>query len=167
MTIAAAAVQSGNSPTVIGRIFPRRIDNKFEGHWLAIGLLVLYAAIKFGQGTVSILDTASTAVRADGISLTGFGAMGAQTVISMFALLGVNVLVLPLQAVLVLIRYRAMIPLMYLMMAGLYLAGRALSVLHPFPHIDGAVPTGSYVNLSLFAILLAGFSLSLVGRPER
>src|SRR5579859_2744885 len=123
MTTANMALQSDDSQRgLFARVFPRQIDNNFRGYRLAIWLLGFYALIKILQGTVSVFNTASTAIGADGIPLDTFSQAARATVVSMFALLGLNLLVLPLQAFLVLVRYRAMIPMMYLMMLILNLS---------------------------------------------
>jgi hypothetical protein len=122
---------------------------------------LIYVFAKLGQGTESVFNAYSTATTADGIPIDSYGKMAAQTVLEMFALLGLNVLVLPLLGVLALIRYRAMIPLMYLTMMILYFCTRALLFVHPIARTGGVQPIGFYVNLALLAVLLIGFALSL------
>jgi hypothetical protein len=162
MSIASAAPQSGEDrPSLLGRLFPVRIDNKFPGSRLALWLFGVYVFVKVGQGGESLFNSAATAVRADGIPLQSFGTAAAETAVEMFALLGLNVLVLPLLGVIALIRYRAMIPLIYLMMLILNLSSRAVNYAHPSPRIGGVQPVGFYVNLGLLAILVIGFALSL------
>lgn len=163
MSTATAALQSDDSQDgILAHIFPRQIGNNFQGYRLSIWLFGFYVLVKAAQGTVSVFNTASTATRADGIPLDSFGTAASQTVISMFALLGLNVTVLPLLGVLALIRYRAMIPLLYLTMLVLNLSSRVVLALYPSPRIGGVAPTGFYVNLGLLAILLVGFFLSLM-----
>lgn len=152
---------------MLQRIFPKAIDNNFRGYRLAIWILGFYAFVKLGQGTKSLFDPASTAVSADGIPLDTYSPAASATVISMFTLLGLNLLVLPLQSILVMIRYRAMIPLMYLMMLILGLSGRAILYAHPSERIGGVQPAGFYVNLALLAILMLGFALSLADTAGR
>ncbi len=149
---------------MLNRIFPRMIDNNFRGYRMALWLFGLYAFVKMAQGLESLFNSAETAVRADGIPLQSFGAAATQTTVAMFALLGLNLLVLPLLGALALIRYRAMIPLIYFMMLILNLSSRAVLYAHPSPRIGGVQPIGFYVNLGLLAVLVVGLTLSLVDR---
>jgi hypothetical protein len=91
----------------------------------------------------------------------------AQTIVQMFALLGLNMMALPSLGAIVLIRCRAMIPLMYLTMLFWNLAGRVVHVLYPDASEVGAPPIGFYVNLGLTAVLLIGFALSLAKSSAR
>jgi hypothetical protein len=163
MTTVTPTAQSGNSNAgVLLRIFPRQIDNNFCGHRLALWLFGLFVLIRLPIGFKSVFDSYTTAATADGIPLNSYGAAAAQTVVQMFALLGLNVLVLPALGVIALIRYRAMIPLMYLMMLALALGGRAIHLAYPDVSAGGVQPVGYYVNLGLLAVLLLGFALSVI-----
>jgi hypothetical protein len=158
--------QSGQSRGVFRRLFPAQIDNVFRGHRLALWLFAPYALVKLIQGTLAVFNPASTAVNADGIPLNGSGAAAAELMTAMFAVLGLNLLVLPLLGVLALIRYRAMIPLVYLMMLTLNLSSRALQLVHPIARIGGVQPISFYVNLFLLGMLVVGFGLSLTDRSR-
>jgi hypothetical protein len=149
---------------MLRRIFPRQFDNFYRGHWLAIWILVPVVLLEFVIGANSIINTRSVAIGADGIPLDRFDAEAATTVISLFALLGLARVLFALQAMMVLIRYRAMIPFTYLLLLVLQLGSKALLVLHPdIRSIGHNTATGSAVILVLVAMLLAGFVLSLVG----
>jgi hypothetical protein len=149
---------------MLERLFPRQIDNTYRGHWLALWLLAVVLFVKGIQGFMSIIRTREIATGPDAISLAGLPPHGVDTVLSLFALLGLYVLVLPLQGAFVLLRYRAAVPLMYLMLLILYGAGRLLHMLHPsfIATEHGASPSGFYVNLAVLGVTLAGFALSLL-----
>jgi hypothetical protein len=149
---------------MLNRLFPKTIDNSFRGSRLAIWLLAFYSLIKIFQGFESVFNAASTAVQADGIPLSHFGPEASAEVVEEFALLGLNIMILPLEAFVILIRYRAMIPLIYLAMLLVNLAARAILFVHEKPVIGGAEPIGFYVNLGLVGILVLGFALSLRDR---
>jgi hypothetical protein len=149
------------------RIFPRQIDNTFRGHWLSLWLFGAYALIKLIQGSESLFNARSTAVRADGIPLDSYGGAASDMVVHLFALLGLNLLVLPLLGIVALIRYRAMVPLLYVMMLLLALASRAFNMMNPTERAGDTTPIGFYVNLGLLAVLATGFILSLMNRSSR
>jgi hypothetical protein len=152
---------------MLNRIFPRQIDNNFRGHWLAIWLLVPIVVVRLLIGVNSILNTRSVAISADGIPLDSFSAAGADAVVSLFAHLGLYLLLLALLGVMVLIRYRAMIPFMYLLLLVQQLGGWAILAVHPIVSSGAAsAKAGSAVVFALLAMALVGFVLSLLNKSD-
>jgi len=151
---------------MLGRLFPRSFDNTYRGHRLAIVLLALVALVKAVQGMESMLNARETMVRADGIPIASYGAGGAEAAVGMFTLLGMYLLVVPLQSMLVLMRYRAMIPLMFLMLLLVQTGSRIVLTLNPIARTGdyGGHPVAFYVNLAILAVTVAGFLLSLSGK---
>jgi hypothetical protein len=95
---------------VLDRIFPRQFDNNYRGHKLALWLFGILVLMQLGISLSSIFDTYNVVRSADGIPLDTFTSTGAQTVVSITALLGLSKLLFVSLGVLALIRYRAMIP---------------------------------------------------------
>lgn len=152
---------------MLGRIFPKQFDNFYRGHWLAIWLLVPIVLLRLVIGANSILNTRLVATTADGIPLDSFGAAGAEAVIALFALLGLYFVLLALLGILVLIRYRAMIPLMYLLLLAQQLGGRVLGLLHPIARSGASsAQLGSALILGILAATVLGFVLSLLGNSR-
>jgi hypothetical protein len=150
---------------MVDRLFPKSFDNVYRGHWLAIWIFGAVVLAKAMQGVNSIIMPRLVATNADGIPLDSFNAAGAQTVLALFALLGFYLLVLPVQSVVVLIRYRAMIPFMYLMLLFVQLGSRVLFLLHPAVRTS-TMPAGLAVNLAILALTLMGFALSLLSKKK-
>ena len=152
---------------MLHRIFPKQFDNTFRGHWLGIWILVPVVLLELVIGANSIINTRTVAMGADGIPLDRFGAEAATTVISLFALLGLSRVLLALLGVMALIRYRAMVPFIYLLLLVLQLGSKALLLLHPaIRSLGHNSASGSTVILGLIAMLLTGFVLSLLGDRE-
>ena len=83
----------------------------------------------------------------------------------LFAVWGVTHLVLNLLGFIVLVGYRTMTPLTYLLMAIDHIGRRAAADVFPIVRVtDGSVSVP--VNLILIALLLIGFGLSLT-TPEK
>lgn len=154
---------------MLSRIFPKQFDNTYPGHWLGLALFALIVAVKALQGIQSIISTHRTMVRADGIPVDSFGPVAAREATLMFALLGMYLLVLPLIGAVALIRYRAMIPFLLLMLLAVQLGARGVHLLHPTisESAGGGPPIGLYVNLGILAVTLIAFVLSLVRRRDR
>jgi hypothetical protein len=147
---------------MLERIFPKQLDNTYRGRSAALVIFVVYLAIKFLQGTMSVFNTHDTAINADGIPLDTFSAAAAQTAITMFALLGLYLMLLSLLGVVALLRYRALVPLLFLFFIVQNLAVRLVLLAQPI--VRTGMPIGVIVNLGLLGLLVIGFVLSLTGR---
>jgi hypothetical protein len=147
--------------SMLGRLLPQPADNSFTGYRAALWLLGLYVALKLIMGFNSIFNTASVAAGADGIALDSFGAAAAREVLTLFALTSLGQLTLALVALAILVRYRALVPFIYLVLIGEHLARRAIVHSHALARTDTA-SIGLYINLGLLALLLLGLALSLL-----
>src|SRR5215475_1718173 len=147
---------------MLNRIFPQQFDNKYRGHKLALWLFALVLLMKLGVSLSSILDTYNMVRSADGIPLDTFTSGGAETVVSITALLGLYLFLLASLGVLALIRYRTMIPFMYVLFLVEFFAKKWIQLAKPI--VRTGTPPGTYVNLVLIAVLIAGLLLSL--RPR-
>jgi hypothetical protein len=154
---------------MLSRIFPRQFDNaSYRGHRLAVWLFIPILVVELGIGANSIINTRFVATSADGIPLDSYDAAGAEAVISLFALLGLSRVLLGLTGVMALIRYRAMIPFMYLLLLALQFGTKALVFLHPIASSGSSSGgAGSAVILGLITLMVVGFGLSLVSRERR
>src|SRR4051812_19248839 len=92
-------------------LLPQRVDNTYRGYKLGLWLFGVLMLMKVVISLRSIFSGYSVASSADGIPLDTFTSAGAQTVVSLFALLGLARLVICLMGILVLVRYRALVPL--------------------------------------------------------
>lgn len=148
---------------IFDRLFPKQLDNAYRGHWLGIVLFLLSAGLKAGQGIATIVSTRDIVTTADGISFAGYSAAQTDTVLSLFAVLGMYLLVVPLMGVVALIRYRAMVPQLYAVLLLTQLGTRALHAFHPAfaAEAGAAAPMGFYVNLGILGLTVLGFALSL------
>lgn len=147
-------------------IFPRTLDNVYRGQWPGLWLFVLFLALKLLMSVNSILNTRTVAEGADGIPLDTYGGDGAAMVLLLFSLLSWSQLVMALFAVLVLLRYRAMVPLMFVIFLVEHLGRRVVLAMHETERGDGA-SIGFYINFGLSVLLVIGFLLSIWPRRAR
>lgn len=158
---------------MLSRLFPKQLDNDYRGWWIGLVIFVLIAAVKGLQGANSVYIPEGILKGADGVPLDRFSPEAVQTAIAMGTLLGVHLMALPLLSLVVLIRYRAMIPLMLLLMLMLQLGLRAALWVYPIPRTSGdvtlvaGVPVGFLVNLVILALNVIGLVLSLQERRGR
>jgi hypothetical protein len=148
---------------MLARIFPKQFDNNYRGLWLAVWLFVPLMLVKAVQGVNSIIMTRLVLAGADGIPVDQYTNGGAETVVALFALLGMYLLIIPLQSLIVLVRYRSMIPFMYVCLIAVQIGARVLNIVNPIARPDGP-PIGFTINLVVFALTLIGFALSLQDR---
>jgi hypothetical protein len=140
-------------------LLPQRADNAYRGHGIAPWVFGLVLVAQLGQGLMSIFNGRFVATSPDGIPLEAYGTAATQTIVALLALLGLLHVVVCSIGVLVLFRYRTLIPLMFVLFTLEYLGRRAILLLLPIPR-SGA-PSGAIVNGVLLALMIAGLALAL------
>lgn len=147
---------------MLSRIFPTQVDNNYRGSRLAIWFLVPIILLRGLIGFNSIFFARSVATSADGVPLDSFTPAAAGTVLALFALLGLFSLLLALLGVVVLVRYRAMIPFLYLFLLIQEVGNKAVLLAYPVTRsASSGMPAGSIVVFTILAMTLLGFVLSL------
>jgi hypothetical protein len=153
---------------MLGLLFPRVIDNRFRGQWLGYWLLAPVLLLKFGIALGSILNPRQ-ANKADAIDLSSYSEAALRDEAMSTALLGLLHLCIALLCLLAMIRYRAMVPIIYLWLVIEFLGRRVVLELYPIERTSGP-SSGSMVNLALIAMMVVGLALSLWPRraePDR
>jgi hypothetical protein len=147
--------------TLLDRLLPRHVDNRFEGYRAALWLLGLLIALKLIMSLRSIFDTVAVAQGADGIPLDSFGPAAAREVLLLFALMALGHLVLTLIALIVLICWRALVPFIYLVLLGEHIARRLIAQSYRVAS-TASTDVAWYVNYGLLTLLALGLTLSLL-----
>ena len=143
---------------MLDRLFPKAVDDRFEGRRAALWILWLLAVLMLIVGTRSILAAEAVAVGADGIPVHDFGPVGARTVLMLFALDSVGTLTMGLLSVAVLIRWKALVPFLYLLLLGGQIVRRIVIQAYAIPRADGSI---GGIWLIVFVLGLLGFGLLL------
>lgn len=146
-------------------IFPSRFDNDYRGHKLALWLYVPIVLVKVGISLSALFDGYNMLRSADGIPLDTFGNGGAEALVYVTALLGLSHFLLAALCLLALIRYRAMIPLLYVLLLLEFVGKKWILLVHPIIRTGGSPSV--YINLVLLALLLAGLALSFWSQANR
>ncbi|MCK7485014.1 MAG: hypothetical protein MZU97_05290 [Bacillus subtilis] len=147
------------------RLFPRQIDNRYFGYRVAMFVFFALTAISFGRSVVHVFSFDGGANSIAGLDLTE----GSANIIFSFALWGSSQLILALLQILVCVRYRKLIPFMYLMLFVETLLRMLVGAMKE-PVIDG-IPPGGYANYVMIPLTLIMLWLSLrspnkVDRPN-
>ena len=153
-------------------LLPKQLDNTFRGWRLGLWLFVPVLIVRLGIAVQSAFNARSTAMNADGIPLDRYGVDGANEAVALFSLLGLAHLIVALFGVLALVRYRAMIPLMYLAFLATQIGTRVLNSFHPTLHggattVASGIPVAALVVNGLLAAMVIGFVLSLIPRGDK
>lgn len=144
---------------MLNPIFPRQADNAYHGQRVALWILGLIVFLRLVMGGNSVFNTYKIATTADGIPVDSYPAAAAQTILSMFAALGLNYLLWCAFGIIVLIRYRTLVPLTFLLLLTGLLARRAQSYFLPLP--TTGTPPAKEIGLLLIGLMVSGLALSL------
>lgn len=149
------------------RLLPEQIDNRYRGRALAIWILCPLVVVKLLQGAnvAGLLGTGRSRQILESVDrapVSEFPFEAASHLVFLFAAWGLWVFLFGLLGIVVLFRYRAMIPLLFMILVIEQAGRKALSSVHlgsPFWSVSG-----SAANLINWAFLLAagvGLLLSL------
>jgi hypothetical protein len=147
---------------ILSRLFPARIDNAHQGSRIALWILGLLVAVRTMQSVMILVNGYSIAQSADGIPLETYPAAAAQTIVALFTLSAINRLVISLICVVVLVRYRRAVPLMFLLLLVTYAAGQLVGRIVPIVRVGQ--PPAAIMNLTLLGLTIIGLVLSLWNR---
>lgn len=150
---------------MLAKLLPTTIDNTYRGYKAALWLFGLVAGVRVAQSLSVIFNGYYTAKGADGIPIDTYTPEAAQQMVALFAQGSLWRLTLGLLCVLVLVRYRSAVPLMFGLLLLNYLAGQLIFLFVPLSRTG--TPPGPYVNLGLFVLTVVGLLLSLRSRGNR
>jgi hypothetical protein len=150
---------------VLNLLFPRTLDNAYRGHKLAPWLLAVIVLMKLAMSLNSIFNGRVVASSADGIPLDTYSATAAQTIVALFGVFGLAHLVICAMCIMVLLRYRGLLPAIFSLLLLEQLARKVILLVLPLDRVG--TPPGFYVNLLLLGLMIAGLTLSLPRRGNR
>ena len=145
---------------MFGHLFPKELDNAYRGYWLALVILGLLLFLRLAQTGMGVVDPVLVIRGPDGILFDTFNAPAQAAFTYVFRLLCFLNILVCLIGVLALVRYRAMVPLIYLVLLVLLAGQKVLGLLYPIPRAPGA--PGGMIVLAMLAVTLLGFLLSVL-----
>jgi hypothetical protein len=141
------------------QLLPRQADNSFKGRKPALWILGLVLLILAAMSVNSIFNGHFVAKDVDGVPLDTYTPAGAHAVVTFYAIWGITQLIVVILGAITLIRYRALVPLMFSALMLELLLLRAVNYFLPIAKPRGAsVPWFMILLLSLMAL---GLILSL------
>ena len=144
---------------LFSQLFPQRIDNNYRGHKFALWFFALLLLMHLAMSLNCVFNGYFVATSADGIPLDAFPPAALQAVLSLFATWGVEHFFIWLLGILVLIRYRSLIPFMFALLLLEDLA--RTTTLYILPMTKTGAGPGFLVNFLFLAFMGVGLALSL------
>jgi hypothetical protein len=158
---------------MLNRLLPKQFDNDYQGHILALWLFAPLVIIKLLMGfNVSGLnpwiDNRAIATTVDRFPLDSYGADAASAFMFMFASWGLILFVFGLFATIALMRYRAMVPLFYVLLAIEQFGRYYINTLYPIARAvkSTTVSPAALFNWGLMAALALGLILAFWPRTH-
>lgn len=144
---------------ILGRIFPAQFDNVYRGNPIALWLFYAFTAVTLWRSQHHITAADGGAQTIATIPLDTYTQGGAQSIITIFALWGLAQLAMGLIMMLAAIRYKSMVPLLWLLIILEYGGRRLIGIYKPLETIETAPgQTAAYV-LPIFALVMLVLTL--------
>lgn len=139
---------------MIQKILPPVIDNDYKGHKIALWFFYLITIVTIARSCIHMFKDDGGAQSIATIPLDNYVNGGAEAVIFIFAYWGLSQLMFGLLQGIVALKYKSMIPLMYLFLLLEYVARYGISLFKSL-ETTGQAPAGiaNYVFPFLFVIM--------------
>lgn len=145
---------------ILATLFPKQITNKYPGQKIALYVFVPLTLMLTFRSCMHLIAPDGGAQSIATIPLDSYSEGAAANIIAIFSQWGLSQLLLTLLFILVLVRYRSLIPLFYLIFA-LEMFGR-MAVGHFKPVVTLETAPGSAGNMPLLIAALIMLALSLI-----
>jgi hypothetical protein len=154
---------------MLSLLFPKVIDNKYRGQWLALVLFVPVLLLKIMMGfnvagfnpTIEVRDILQNI---DGIPLDTYSTAAATDLVYFANAWGLSLFTIGLVGLIALIRYRAMIPIAILLLTVEQVGRKAMSIAESGLGIGPDMSAGNIINWALSAALVLALVLSIMRR---
>jgi len=150
---------------VLNRVFPKQFDNEFIGYKFSLWIFYALTALTLWRSQHHLFAADGGAESIASIPLSSYPAGPSDTIIGVFSLWGLSQLIVGLIYLVACIRYKSMIPLLYLLAALEYLVRFAYVGVYKSIETAGTAP-GSVVNLP-FAIAFTVLFFFSIGKPKQ
>lgn len=141
-------------------LFPKIADNNYAGHKLAKWVLYIYVFKSFFAGCVHMFAADGGAQSIGSVALDSFTQGGADSVVTMFGMWGMEQIIIGLIAVLILWRYKSLIPMLWGIYAIEYIGRGVIPLITP-GLVTVNTPPGAAADYVLIPLAIAMFLLAL------
>ncbi|OED63086.1 hypothetical protein A165_15160 [Vibrio tasmaniensis ZS-17] len=143
---------------MLKRIFPKTVDNQYRGHKIGLWLLYVYIFKSLFSGCIHMFAPDGGAQSIASIALDTFSEEASNTVITIFGLWGMEQFVIGLIALVVVVRYRALISVISLAYVIEYFGRFFMGIIQPGVYTEyeppGVIADYVLVPMTLLVLLL-------------
>lgn len=149
---------------MITKIFPKNIDNDYKGYAIVVYVFIIYSVMSIVRSCIHLFAPDGGAGSIAHVDLS----QGGKNIIFVFALWGSSQLILAFIQLLVSIRYKSLLPFMYILLFLEYCFRALLGIMKPLAFETGAgTPPGGYLDKVMIPLALIVFILSLMTKKEK
>ena len=141
------------------RLLPSSFNNEFDGHSAALWLFGLITTVTLGRSLAHVFLPDGGAQSIATVPLSQYSSGAESSVISIFALWGLSQLLLAIVMLIAALRYRSMIPLLYLLLICEYVGRICICIFKPLETLQS--PPGATGSFIILGASLVGLLLSL------
>jgi len=146
---------------IINIVFPHTIDNNYKGFKVALYVFYILTLVTLWRSQHHLFAADGGAQSIASIPLDTFTSNGEMAVIGVFSLWGLSQLIIGFIYLATALRYKSLVPFMYLLMFFEYLMrGFYIGNFKPIPTVDTA--PGAIANFIFIAIVPILFILSVI-----
>jgi len=140
---------------MLEKIFPKQLKNDYGGSTIAKWVFVLFTVVTIVRSLIHMFAPDGGAQSIATIPLDSLTSAGAATVVLTFSLWGLSQFLIGIIYIVVLWRYQALIPFMYLLILVEYFMRIVLGILKPI-ETTGTAPgaIGNFIIVPLAVIML-------------
>jgi len=145
---------------MLTRVFPKQFDNEFIGYKFSLWIFYGLTALTLWRSQHHLFAPDGGAESIASIPLSTYPTAPSETIIGVFSLWGLSQLIIGLIYLIACIRYKSMIPLLYLLAALEYLVRFAYVGIYKSIETTGTAP-GSVINLPFTIAFIVLFFFSI------
>ncbi len=146
-------------------ILPKVIDNNYQGAKLSQYFFYCLTAVTLWRSQHHLLATDGGAQSIATIPLDTFSSGAASTIVGVFALWGLSQLLIAFIYLLISVRYRSLIPLMYIIMIAEYAGRLAIGMYKPV--VTAGDAPGAWINLPMVLVCFVALLGAIYRRDSR
>jgi len=149
---------------IIQKVFPININNDYKGYKIAVYMFMLYSLVSIVRSCIHFFSADAGVGIIAHLDLS----QGGQNIIFFAALWGSGQLILAFMQVLVVFRYRTLLPFMYILLFLEYCLRAIAGIMRsPIFQVGAGTPPGGYLNLIMIPLTIIMLILTLLERKKR
>lgn len=156
---------------IINIVFPKNVNNEYKGNKIALWVLGLYLLKSFFAGMVHMFASDGGAQIIGSVMLDSFTQGGADSVITVFGLWGMEQFVIGLIILVIVWRYKSLIPFAWLIYTIEYLGRNMIGLFTPGLMTEntppGAMADTFLVPLAFIMFVIAVYTSMIQHKEER